>query len=144
MPQKWGEQAWSWVERCGQWVSWSKLLVILLHVMCACVLSCFSHVRLFMAPWTVARQVPLSMGCSKQEYWSGLSCPTPRDLPDPGVKSVSLMSPAFQADSLPLVPHEKSFIYHTYVYLTKLIKLQVSEWKWSKWRLRSSQYFFYL
>ena len=78
--------------------------------MCACVLSRFSHVRLFMAPWTVARQGPLSMGCSRQEYWSGSSCPTPSDLPDPGVKSVSLMSPAFQADSLPKC-HMKSPLY---------------------------------
>ena len=44
---------------------------------CACVLSRFSHVRLFVTPWTVARQAPLSMGFSRQEYWSGLPCPSP-------------------------------------------------------------------
>ena len=42
-----------------------------LHVMCECVLSRFSHVQLIVTPRTVARQVPLSMGFSGQEYWSG-------------------------------------------------------------------------
>ena len=67
--------------------------------MCAWLLSC---VQLCMTPWTVAHQVPLSMGFSRQEYWSGLPCHPPGDLPDPGIKSTSLMSPALQTDSLPL------------------------------------------
>ena len=50
-------------------------------------------------PWTVAHQAPLSMGFSGQEYWSGLPCPTPGDLPNPGIKPVS---PALQVDSLPM------------------------------------------
>ena len=45
--------------------------------MCVLVLSCFSHVRLFATPWTVACQAPLSMEFSRQEYWSGLPCPPP-------------------------------------------------------------------
>ena len=53
-----------------------------------------------MAPWTVARQAPLFMGCSRQEYWSGLPCPHPGDLPGPGVKPASTAS---QADSEPRV-----------------------------------------
>ena len=57
-------------------------------------LSCFSCVRLFVAPWTVARQAPPSKGFPRQEYWSGLPCPPPRDLPDPGLEPASLMSPA--------------------------------------------------
>ena len=48
--------------------------------------------------WTVAHQVPLSMGFSRQEYWSGLPFPSPGDLPDPGIEPTS---PALQADSLP-------------------------------------------
>ena len=40
-----------------------------------CVLSCFSYVRLFVTPWTVAHQALLSVGFSRQEYWSGLPCP---------------------------------------------------------------------
>ena len=57
-------------------------------------LSHFSHVQLFMTPWTVAHQAPLSVGFSRQEYWSGLPFPTPGDLPDPGIESASLVSPA--------------------------------------------------
>ena len=56
-------------------------------------LSHFSRVRLFASPWTIARQAPLPMGFSRQEYWSGLSCLPPGDLPDPGIELVSLMSP---------------------------------------------------
>ena len=58
-----------------------------------CVLSHFSHVRLFATLWTVAQQVPLSTGFSRQEYWSRLPCPPPGDLPDPGTEPKSLMSP---------------------------------------------------
>ena len=57
----------------------------------------------FAAPWTVACQAPLSMGFPIQEYWSGLSSPSPGDLPDSGIE---LMCPALQADSLPLGPWE--------------------------------------
>ena len=53
-----------------------------------------SRARLFATPWTVAYQAPLSMGFSRQEYWSGLPCPSPGDLPDPGIKDTSLVSPA--------------------------------------------------
>ena len=59
-----------------------------------CVLSCLSRVQLFETPWTVIHQAPLSMGFSRQEYWSGLPCPPPGDLPNPGIKSVSPLSPA--------------------------------------------------
>ena len=52
------------------------------------------HVQLFVTPWTVACQAPLSMGFSRQEYWSGLPCPPPGDLPDPGIKPASFISPA--------------------------------------------------
>ena len=52
-----------------------------------------SGVQFFSTPWTVARQAPLSMGFSRQEYWSGLPCPPPGDLPDPGIKPQSLVSP---------------------------------------------------
>ena len=74
---------------------------------CACMLSCLSHVRLFVTSWTVACQAPLSMGFSKLEYWSGLSFPPPGDLPDPGTKPTPLMSLVLMAGSLPLVPPGK-------------------------------------
>ena len=57
-------------------------------------LSCFTHVQLFATPRTVAHQAPLSKGFSKQEYWSGLPHPSPGDLPDPMIETMSLMSPA--------------------------------------------------
>ena len=53
-----------------------------------------SQVRLFETPWTVALQVPLFMGFSRQEYWSGLPCPPPGDLPSSGIKLAFLLSPA--------------------------------------------------
>ena len=49
-----------------------------------------SHVRLFATPWTRTYQAPLSMGFSRQEYWSGLSFPSPGDLPDPAIEPRSL------------------------------------------------------
>ena len=52
-----------------------------------------SHVQLFVTLWTVAHQVALSMGFSKQEYWNGLPCPPQGDPPDPGPKPIPLMSP---------------------------------------------------
>ena len=61
---------------------------------CACLLSCFSHVRLFATLWTVVCQAPLSMGFSRQEYWSGLPFLSPGDLPDPEIEPGS---PALQA-----------------------------------------------
>ena len=61
---------------------------------CVCLLSHFSCVPLFANLWTVACQAPLSMGFSRQEYWSGLLCPPPGDLPDPEIESMSLISPA--------------------------------------------------
>ena len=62
----------------------------------ACLLSC---VRLFEAPWTVDSHAPLTMGFSRQEYWSELSFTSPGDLPDPGMEPASL---TLQADSLSL------------------------------------------
>ena len=58
------------------------------------VLSHFSSVRLFATLWTVACHAPLSVGFSRQEYWSGLPCPPPGDLPDPGTEPRSVVSPA--------------------------------------------------
>ena len=62
-----------------------------------------SRVQLFATPWTVACQAPLSMGFPKQEYWSGLPFPFPRDLSNPGMEPGS---PALEADSLPSEPPE--------------------------------------
>ena len=61
--------------------------------LCRAVLSCFSCVQLFVTLWTVALQAPLSIGFSRQEYWSGLLCPPLGDLPDLEIESRSLRSP---------------------------------------------------
>ena len=57
-------------------------------------LSCFSRVQLLVTLWTIACQAPLSMGFFGQEYWSGLPCLPPGDLPAPGTEPIFLMSPA--------------------------------------------------
>ena len=77
---------------------WGDIFQFRLHNWCA---QSLSHVWLFGTPWTVARQPPLSMGFSRQEYWSGLPFPTPGDRPNPGIEP---RSPALQADSLPSEP----------------------------------------
>ena len=70
-----------------------------------------SRVQLLVIPWTVAYQAPQSMEFSRQEYWSGLPCPPPGDLPDPGIEPES---PALQADALPSEPPGKVYVYiHT-------------------------------
>ena len=77
-------------------------LVICLCTMC--MLSHFSHVWLCATPWTVAHQPPLSMGFSRQEYWSGVPFPPPGDLPDPGIKSLYLASPVLAGGFFTAVP----------------------------------------
>ena len=72
------------------------MLHILKNHVHACTLSFFSHVQLFVIPWTVACQAPLSMGFSRQEHWSGLPWSPPGDLPDPRIEP---RSPELQADS---------------------------------------------
>ena len=76
------------------------------HV-CVCMWSHFCHVQLFVALWIVAHQAPLSMGFSRQEYWSGLPCPPPGDLSDPGAELRLLSLQHWQVDSLQLAPAGK-------------------------------------
>ena len=68
------------------WLCWAHLACMRAQLL--------SHVCLFVIPWAVACQAPLSMGLSRQEYWSGLLFPPPGDLPNPGVEPVFLMAPA--------------------------------------------------
>ena len=79
-----------------------------LESVCAhvCMLSC---VWLFVTPWTVAHKAPPSMGFSQQEYWSGLPCPTPGVLPDPGIEPPSPAPPALHVDSLHLCHWRRPF-----------------------------------
>ena len=88
----------------------------------ACVLSCFSRVRLFAVLWTIICQAPLSVGFFRQEYWSGLLCPPPGDLPDPGIEPESLKSPALACGFLTTGPPGKPTTYCLYfcLFLTLL------------------------
>ena len=89
-----------------------------------CVLSCFSCVRLFATLQTVAHQAPLSTEFFRHEYWSGLPCPSPGYLLDPGVEPASLMPPAlagglFTASTPWKAIHTHTHIHtyiHTYIY----------------------------
>ena len=86
----------------GEWWRYGGPCCLLTHVgyiqrsklyslcMCACMLSLFSCVRLSATLWTVDHQVPLSMGFSRQEYWSVLLCPHPGDIPDLHIELESL------------------------------------------------------
>ena len=58
------------------------------------IVKLLNRVQLFVTPWAVAHQAPMSVEFSRQEYWSGLLCPPPGDLPDPGIEPSSLMYPA--------------------------------------------------
>ena len=69
-----------------------------------CMLSCLSYVQLFATLWTVAHKAPQSIRLSRQEYWSGLSCPPPGDLSNPGIEP---RCPTFQVNSLLSEPPEK-------------------------------------
>ena len=73
-------------------------------------LSCFSRVRLCVTLWTTDHLAPLSMGFSRQEYWSGLLCPPPGSLPNQGIESVSLTSPVLVGRFYHLVPPGKPLI----------------------------------
>ena len=83
--------------------------------MCACVPNHFSYVRLFATLWTVARQTLLSMGFSRPEYWSGLPCPPPGDLPHPGMEPEALKSPALAGRFFTASASWEAYIY-TYIY----------------------------
>ena len=84
-------------------------------VNCVCVKS-LSHVQLFATP--AAHRAPLSLGFSRQEYWSGLPFPSPGDLPDPGMEP---QSPALQADALSSEPPGEPFV-NWPVYISKFLK----------------------
>ena len=76
-----------------------------------------NRVRLFATLWTVAHQAPLSMGFSRQEYWSGLPFPSPGDLPDPGIEP---RFPALQADPLPSEPSKDGCYNEIYMVIIKV------------------------
>ena len=83
------------LRRKGEVNSYKVISIVL------CCAQSLSHVQLFATPWTVANQASLSMGFPRQEYWSGLQCPPPGDLPHPGIEP---RFPALQMDSLSSEP----------------------------------------
>ena len=94
-----------------------------------CVLSCFSHVQIFVTLWTIAHQPPLSMGFSRKEHWSGLPCPPSGDFLSQISNRNLLYLLRWQADSLPLAPPgiKSSQIYwantaQVYVWLTLCLR----------------------
>ena len=78
--------------------------------MCAQLLS---HVQLFVTPWAIARQAPLSMGFSRQECWSGFPFPSPGDLPNPGIEPTFPESPALAGGFFTSEPPGNIYISNT-------------------------------
>ena len=115
--------------RLSDALRWSRLCfldLLILECQLPCMLSHFSCDRLFAALWTGACWAPLSMGFSRQEYWSGLPFPPPGDLPNPRIKPTSLCLLHWQVDSLPLVPVTLllGFLdWHCQVEITALIEM---------------------
>ena len=89
---------------------------VYMYLYAACLLSCFSYVRLFVTLWTVVHQAPLSMGFSRQEHWNGLPFPPPGDLPDPRIEPGS---PMVQADCLPSEPPGKPQLHAYFLLLSQ-------------------------
>ena len=110
-----------------------------------CVQSRFSHVQLFAVLWAVAHQAPLSMGFFKQEYWSGLLCPPPGDLPNQGNLHILCLL-HWQTSSLPLAPPGKP-IHHPFMERQNLflpfswtkpdLKTHFTDSVWEKWCSKS-------
>ena len=97
--------------------------------LCMCLLH---HLWLFSTPWTVARQAPLFMEFSRQEYWSGLPFPTP-DLPDPRIEPTSLMSPALAGRFCIPIQTKKFFFKKDWLSLCgKKIKIKKG-YGWTRW-----------
>ena len=83
--------------------------------MCVCVLSHFSHVRLFVTLWTTALQAPLSMGFYRQEYWNGLPFPSPGDPPEPGIEPSSPDAPALAGRFFTTKPSGKPVLQNVFL-----------------------------
>ena len=98
-----------------------------------CVLSCFSHVQLFVTSWTVPHQSPQSTGF----FWSGLPCPPPGDLPSLGTEP---MSPALKTDSLPAEPPGKPLQQHGWTFILSKINQTGERYNLTyMWRLKKER-----
>ena len=104
------------------------MCVMCLHVhvymcVCACVLSPFRHVRLFVTLWTITHHAPLSIGFSRQEHWRGLPWHPPGNLPNPEIKSVSLTSPALAGKFFTTSATWKAVCVYTCLYLCMHVRV---------------------
>ena len=105
-------------------------MYVLCECVCVCVCVCaracaqwFSRVQVLAIPWMVSHQAPLSVGFPRQEYWSGLPRPSPGDLPDPGIESMCLVSPALAGRFFTLVPPGKPLsMFYVYLYIKWSLK----------------------
>ena len=137
--------SWEVKNECALWITWSKnqLSVSIWLSGCerACVLRRFSHVRFFETPWTIACQAPLSVGFSRQGYWSGLSCFPPGDLPDPGIEPRSLAPPALHSGFSTTKWHLRSlcvsipgsYWFEYYFHCFNSIQLCIKDKIWKHW-----------
>ena len=96
------------ISMATKWFRFQTLLQ-LPYLYALCLLSHSSRVQLLATLWTVAHQAPLSLGFSRQEYWSRLPCPPPWDLPNKRTEPTSPPSPDLQAGSLPIEPPGKRY-----------------------------------
>ena len=111
--------------------AWHSLYVCVCLCVCLCVCVCararalghFSHVQLCVTLWTATCQASLSMGFSRQGYWSGLPCSPSGDLPDPRNRTcISWVYLYWQTGSLPLAPPGKHTYIYTYIYIYSGVK----------------------
>ena len=107
-----------------------------------------SHVWLFVTPWTVAHQAPLSMGFPRQEYWSGLPFSSPGTLPDPGIELTSLVSPALAGRFFTINPPAKPIFY---IYRERrrergrmLVFFFMCTWEWKSEKVKVSHVHLFL
>ena len=107
-------------EKCSRWELTTVNIRLDSFPMDGCMLAC-SVVFDSETPWTIARQTLLPVEFSQQEYWSGLPFLTLGDLPDPGIKLASPVSPALERDSLPLSYWGSPFSYACIFYFSKVI-----------------------
>ena len=100
----------------------------------------FSHVRLFVTPWTIDHQAHLSMELSKQEYWTGLPFPTPGDLPNSGISNPQLLCLLhWQMDLLPLCHLSYVYMYIMCIYVYTYIYAIINQIYFSENRKKMKQ-----
>ena len=104
----------SWISIDYMYLLYLTSIDCIYRLLCSIWVKSLSRVQLFATPWIVAYQPALSIGFSRQEYWSGLPFPSPGDLPEPGIEPGS---PTLQADVLPSEPPRKHVPFNCLLFL---------------------------